>query len=1322
MKRKFSKVVSMLLAVVMLMSLIQLPAFAAKPVFRDPLANQNAPGTTSTRQHRNWLAPYGDEVSHFDYYAEDGDKPLQYYFNEPEQTSLSVDPDGILVMDSTFADRTLPQAFNLRVSSDYDETYSTSGNINYFANSPYIFNFDDPFCYSSASGTVFSGDDETSSEIVLHANVATDPETGNKYLVTNNSYVATVSTNYTNVISLPNNWLRSTADDKSSGAMNSFIVTADVLFGEDEDFIFCIRYSTDWRKKDYLTWNHSTKVLTDFDGRTIANVQPGWHNVKMMVAGNHKAETNPNPYRYTSQMYTLFFDDELLTPLRSLDYTFNTYVSGSRPHNLFQFQGSSGVDNLKVYGSSTPHAYNVGIAGTPKSGSTVSGSAQMACVVDYTNAETHYVYSYYVSDTVDSSGNYTKVTSEDPSDSLYITEDGNLAINGDHTGKYIKVGARVWNRGGMSPEIMSKQVYEIQGFDSITVTGGTTETDARFRLAAPFEGDLKWTFLDAPAGVTLTEDGLFTVPYATSDAGVLKIQNVETGELTIKNLNFISNSTTYGVALTEAIEPVIFKADITLADTTTIFAGNKEFAVDTESIEGVACSDGATFKLAIEDDIYYAFVDDKFIGSDAFTEDITSITTDGTVSNYYAGSPLVTDGVFMICDISDAIDSDWIKAPVFEFYNESGVYPEEYTYQWYINNAPVSTDSSFKIPGGSLGKPVYCDVTGVTDNAVTKKSDVISVDRQYNLTINQPGDYTVSLRTENKDVYMFIVGDNKTVFVADMSDGDPVTAHLDSTDNYNMMFANKADLSPRGLATRILADTSYTDTLLPDGSVTNLVVLTRDSDLSVASSGAVLFEDPATYEEILNLLPVDGNQADVSAFIRDVKIVGATATTYADFVAQPEGFYNIISVDEAGTVTETGTYNRLYEFFANVANYDYENFEAITQKALSLSDEEMTQLLTQLPKVANKGNIAPLIGTHGEYFPAAVFFQHLSELSAPSDASLKPFESHLEKAGLPTDVAKMMEFTTFYASEMATINPSAGLETALSDLADHMILTEVKSGYSATNIRLALGLIGSSKFNAASKDAQTHAAGAVARKTYADIPSLVSAVNAAIDNYKPEEPETNEKDKNNYTGSGSSSITITGSVTPPVVEPQPQPTAPSFSDTPDSHWAFDYVEKMAKAGVLNGYDGNFRPDDNITRAEFVKVLCTAFDIKAEGDAQFNDVSADSWYAPYVNVLAAAGIAKGDNGNFRPDDQISRQDAAVLLQRVITYVGITLEDGELSFTDSDAMSDYAKDAIASLVKAGIINGMEDGSYAPIANITRAQVAKLICVATELGGDK
>ena len=97
MKRKFSKIMSLLLTVVMLMSLIQLPVFASTPVMRDDLANYNNPIGTETKQHRSWLAPYGDEVSHFDYYAVDGDKPIEYYLDggSPDSTALSIGNDGI---------------------------------------------------------------------------------------------------------------------------------------------------------------------------------------------------------------------------------------------------------------------------------------------------------------------------------------------------------------------------------------------------------------------------------------------------------------------------------------------------------------------------------------------------------------------------------------------------------------------------------------------------------------------------------------------------------------------------------------------------------------------------------------------------------------------------------------------------------------------------------------------------------------------------------------------------------------------------------------------------------------------------------------------------------------------------------------------------------------------------------------------------------------------------------------------------------------------------------------------------------------------------
>ena len=179
MKKQTTKIVSMLLAIIMLMSLVTIPAFASTPTFRDPYAKMRPPGATSN-VHRSWIPPYGDEVSHFDYNAEDGDNKVEYYFYTAERESMSIDEKGILTMNSKRADTSLTHASRVRVSSDNRQTYEDSGNINIYADSPYIFNFEDPYCLSG--GVLYAGATDKTTDLFENVAVQSDAS-GNKYLV-----------------------------------------------------------------------------------------------------------------------------------------------------------------------------------------------------------------------------------------------------------------------------------------------------------------------------------------------------------------------------------------------------------------------------------------------------------------------------------------------------------------------------------------------------------------------------------------------------------------------------------------------------------------------------------------------------------------------------------------------------------------------------------------------------------------------------------------------------------------------------------------------------------------------------------------------------------------------------------------------------------------------------------------------------------------------------------------------------------------------------------------------------------------------------------
>lgn len=192
----------------------------------------------------------------------------------------------------------------------------------------------------------------------------------------------------------------------------------------------------------------------------------------------------------------------------------------------------------------------------------------------------------------------------------------------------------------------------------------------------------------------------------------------------------------------------------------------------------------------------------------------------------------------------------------------------------------------------------------------------------------------------------------------------------------------------------------------------------------------------------------------------------------------------------------------------------------------------------------------------------------------------------------------------------------------------------------------------------------------------------------------------------------------------PTVTPAPttEPDAPSgnypFTDMSGSTWANEAVEYLYANKIINGRsETEFAPTATVTRAELVKMICEAMNVAeaAEG-VSFSDVNDADWFASYVNRAAAAGIVNGSNGQFNPNGGVSREDAALIIFRAL---GLEVS-GEMTFTDSDTVSDYAKEAIASMVNAGYISGMGDGTFAPKATLTRAQAAQLIYNALTKGG--
>ena len=171
-----------------------------------------------------------------------------------------------------------------------------------------------------------------------------------------------------------------------------------------------------------------------------------------------------------------------------------------------------------------------------------------------------------------------------------------------------------------------------------------------------------------------------------------------------------------------------------------------------------------------------------------------------------------------------------------------------------------------------------------------------------------------------------------------------------------------------------------------------------------------------------------------------------------------------------------------------------------------------------------------------------------------------------------------------------------------------------------------------------------------------------------------------------------------------------------FDDIEKVSWAWESINTLADNGVISGDgDGSFRPFDNITRAEVVKMLVTAFDLKNDkAECNFSDVTEESWYAPYVASLITLRLANGmGDGSFGATEKITRQDIAVLAYNIAVYLDIFEKENETTynFTDINDVSAYAKNAVVCLAKNGIISGSE-GAFSPKATATRAEAARII----------
>lgn len=172
-----------------------------------------------------------------------------------------------------------------------------------------------------------------------------------------------------------------------------------------------------------------------------------------------------------------------------------------------------------------------------------------------------------------------------------------------------------------------------------------------------------------------------------------------------------------------------------------------------------------------------------------------------------------------------------------------------------------------------------------------------------------------------------------------------------------------------------------------------------------------------------------------------------------------------------------------------------------------------------------------------------------------------------------------------------------------------------------------------------------------------------------------------------------------------------------FLDVKPGDWYFSEIDYAVTEGLLNGTAPNqYEPNDSLTRAMFVTMLNRLLGEKVTGGKEknsFKDVAKDAWYGKAVIWAAENGIVNGyEDGTFRPDVKISREEMCVILDRLLTALGKNVEKETLTFSDAARISAWARDSVARLVKTDIIRGQENHRFAPSSTATRAESATVL----------
>ncbi len=429
-----------------------------------------------------------------------------------------------------------------------------------------------------------------------------------------------------------------------------------------------------------------------------------------------------------------------------------------------------------------------------------------------------------------------------------------------------------------------------------------------------------------------------------------------------------------------------------------------------------------------------------------------------------------------------------------------------------------------------------------------------------------------------------------------------------------------------------------------------------------------------------------------------------------------DGMYTVYVENSKGENESIIIYNGIKNLLADSEITDFvltDAFSNILVKQTGKSKKYADGIINIYSELSGKSDVIKLIDGEINDFYVSVLLKKILESDTQSAELFNSAKSALTESGRSDSSLTAFYGNPDYEYILSSVSGES-IDEVLKDIENLSVLRGIKKSINYTQAKFYLSLLSNSKYSEYTASQKNAAAKAVFGNEYKTLAELENAI-------------INSQKNSSSTGGGSSSVgggsskSNNTSIGIPSTERDniKEEFALRFSDVPRDFWGYDSIESVAEKGCINGYpDKTFRPDGKITRAEFVSIITKAFSVKGSYNISFSDVSSDDWYYDAVSSAASSGAVSGYNGMFRPDECITREDAALIIYRCLTDKTETEYSKE--FNDKSDISDYAADAVNYLSSKAMVNGDTDGNFRPKDFITRVEAAKLVSNVLFAGG--